>query len=116
MDSEKFAKVVQGIIEALKPLTQIDQPRNLGIIGDDVREVIENQFKNAAQIVELSHQPTLTQTQVSKLFNIKNRTLEMWRYHNKGPRYFKDGRIILYHQKDVQKYLETGLVRTSDQN
>ncbi len=82
----------------------------------EILQAIERKFDHAAQVVELTHKPTLTTKEVARLYGLHPDTLTKWRHFKKGPRYFKDGRIILYHQKDVQQYLETGLVRTSDQS
>lgn len=37
-------------------------------------------------------------------------TLVDWRFHRKGPRYAKVGRLIRYREQDLAEYLQAGLV------
>lgn len=52
----------------------------------------------------------LNERQVSASFNIAVKTLQNWRYTNRGPAYQRAGRKILYCRGDVSKWLARGRV------
>jgi len=52
--------------------------------------------------------PTLyTQQQLSEMLQIPERTLEDWRYRNKGPKYIMLGRRVRYTEQAVAEYIES---------
>ena len=63
----------------------------------------------------LRYKESLTPAEVEKLYGYSEATLQNWRYHKVGPRYFKQGRIVLYRQRDLRDFQERGLVKTRDQ-
>ena len=48
--------------------------------------------------------PYLTQTELARLWKIKPRTLEGWRFRNVGPKYYRFGRSIRYHLDDIEEF------------
>lgn len=48
----------------------------------------------------------VSDTQLEKLYSIKKRTWEQWRFRGKGPRYCKVGRLVRYDLRDVEAWLE----------
>ena len=44
-----------------------------------------------------------------------NQTLAKWRFEGRGPKYFKAGSKVLYRGRDLNLWIESQLVATSDQ-
>lgn len=78
----------------------------------DLRESIAALFAPAAELERLRRLESLSEDEVEKLYGIKAKTLANWRSLKKGPPYFKDGGVIRYRQKDLQRYQESRLVKT----
>lgn len=56
----------------------------------------------------------LTPKEVETLFKIKTGTLANWRSQGKGPQYHKIGRTVRYKRNDVEEWIESNLVLTTD--
>ena len=55
----------------------------------------------------LSHLPKLlTETQVSVIFNISINTLRYWRHCGDGPNYIKMGKLVRYHEAELESYVQ----------
>lgn len=48
----------------------------------------------------------LTETQVSTIFNISINTLRYWRHCGDGPNYIKIGKLVRYHQAELESYIQ----------
>lgn len=82
---------------------------------EQIQEAINKTFAQAARVAELHHKFALSTAEAAELYGIAKKTLENWRSEGRGPRFYREGRIILYRRKDLDQYLEGGLVRTADQ-
>lgn len=56
----------------------------------------------------------LNERQVSACFNIAVKTLQNWRYTQRGPAYQRAGRKILYRHGDVAEWLQRSRVEPQD--
>ena len=81
----------------------------------EILQQISERFDKAAILVELRHKESLRPVEVEALYGYSRQTLAHWRVHGKGPRFIKDGKLILYRQKDLQAYQEQFLTKTRDQ-
>jgi predicted DNA-binding transcriptional regulator AlpA len=48
----------------------------------------------------------LTETQVSMLFNVSINTLRYWRHCGDGPNYIKMGKLVRYHEAELESYVQ----------
>jgi predicted DNA-binding transcriptional regulator AlpA len=48
----------------------------------------------------------LTETQVSTIFNISINTLRYWRHCGDGPNYIKLGKLVRYHEAELESYVQ----------
>jgi predicted DNA-binding transcriptional regulator AlpA len=48
----------------------------------------------------------LTETQVSMIFNVSINTLRYWRHCGDGPNYIKLGKLVRYHEAELESYLQ----------
>ena len=48
----------------------------------------------------------LTETQVSMIFNVSVNTLRYWRHCGDGPNYIKIGKLVRYHEAELETYLQ----------
>lgn len=48
----------------------------------------------------------LTERQVSMIFNISINTLRYWRHCGDGPNYIKMGKLVRYHQVELESYIQ----------
>lgn len=48
----------------------------------------------------------LTETQVSMIFNVSINTLRYWRHCGDGPNYIKMGKLVRYHEAELESYLQ----------
>jgi predicted DNA-binding transcriptional regulator AlpA len=48
-----------------------------------------------------------TDHQVARLFGLSVRTVQNWRFVNRGPKYIKIGRTVRYRQEDISAFLAT---------
>ncbi|VBB44914.1 conserved hypothetical protein [uncultured Desulfatiglans sp.] len=49
-----------------------------------------------------------------RFLGIKKGTLANWRYHGRGPAYYKVGRRVFYAEKDLNNWLKATRVLTAD--
>ena len=54
----------------------------------------------------------LTPQELSDMLKIPTGTLSQWRFHGRGPRYFKDRKTIRYDVADVQEWIDRNKVKT----
>lgn len=80
------------------------------VIGAEAKEA----FLKIAHMTVLNERPVLRPGEVAELFGISVRTLENWRGQGRGPRYAKEGKIVVYFRRDVEMYLQNRAVRTID--
>jgi len=52
--------------------------------------------------------------EVEKVYGIRVRTLESWRREGKGPRYSKYGKYCLYLIEDLDAFIATNRVKTTN--
>lgn len=48
----------------------------------------------------------LTEIQVSIIFNISVNTLRYWRHCGDGPNYIKMGKLVRYHEAELESYVQ----------
>jgi len=48
----------------------------------------------------------LTETQVSTIFNVSINTLRYWRHCGDGPNYIKMGKLVRYHEAELESYVQ----------
>jgi len=58
----------------------------------------------------------LTTDEAAELRGLKRNTLEHERTTGSGPRYFKQGRIVVYAERDVLEWLVAGARRSTAEN
>lgn len=56
----------------------------------------------------------LSPEEVSDKFGIPKGTLTQWRFHGRGPAYFKLGRQVRYAAEDLEEWLKSCQVQTYD--
>ncbi len=56
----------------------------------------------------------MTPRQVTEIYGIAEGTLANYRYQNKGPRYYKSGRKVLYWTDELESWLRRQPVLTVD--
>ena len=56
----------------------------------------------------------LTERQTAKLLGLAVRTLQLWRYQKRGPRYVKLGGAVRYRLEDLERFIEAGTRETRD--
>lgn len=55
--------------------------------------------------------PLLNQTELARRWRLSSRTLERWRWLNKGPDFVKFGRAVRYRLLDIESYERSQLRR-----
>lgn len=48
----------------------------------------------------------LTTRQAAEALQVKDTTLEQWRWNGKGPQFIKVGRSVRYRESDIEAFLE----------
>ena len=48
----------------------------------------------------------MDQREVAEILCVSSRTLECWRWKDKGPRFIKIGKLVRYRECDIQDYIE----------
>lgn len=48
----------------------------------------------------------LTTKQAAEFLQVKETTLEQWRWNGKGPRFIKLGRCVRYRRTDIETFVE----------
>lgn len=56
----------------------------------------------------------LNTKEAAALYNLAPNTLERWRCQNRGPKYARIGRRVLYDVKDLEAFFAVNSVDTSD--
>jgi DNA-binding transcriptional regulator YiaG len=108
--------MLEFMISALEAVEVNNQPKEQGTqLHDDILKAINQQFGGAREISELKEKYALKTVEVAKLYGISKTVLEQWRSQGRGPRFYREGRLILYRVKDIEDYLDGGIVRTIDQ-
>jgi len=82
-----------------------------GDFGEKLLDRISKLFAPAAEMETLSRKEFLTEKEVEALFSIPVATLQTNRCRNKGARYIKEGRKVLYPKKEIIEYYLSGLVK-----
>ena len=78
---------------------------------DIISETVRNVFAPVAEMEMISKKEFLTEREVETLFSIPVGTLRTERCRNKGPRYIKEGRKVLYPRKEVTDHYLSSLVK-----
>lgn len=52
--------------------------------------------------------------EAAKYIGIKTNTLEGWRSKNKGPKFHRIGRLVIYFKEDLNAFLEVRGIQTLD--
>ena len=55
----------------------------------------------------------LTSAEAASYLGVKMETLNTWRCKNKGPAYYKMGRVINYTRRDLDAYLDLNMRRVA---
>ncbi len=55
----------------------------------------------------------LTTRQAAELLNLKESTLEQWRWQGKGPQFVKLGRCVRYRRADLEAFTEGNIFRSA---
>lgn len=63
---------------------------------------------------QLPPEEFLNTAQAAHILQRSSKTLEFWRILNKGPRYFKQGRVVRYLRSDVFRWGVSQCVETRD--
>lgn len=79
--------------------------------GEKLLNRIAQIFQPAARMEILNRKEFLTEKEVEELFSIPVATLQTNRCRNKGARYIKEGRKVLYPKKELMEYYLSGLVK-----
>ena len=69
-------------------------------------------FSPVAEMEMICKKELLTEKEVAALFSIPVATLRTERCRNRGPRYIKEGRKVLYPKKEVADHYLSSLVKT----
>jgi len=62
--------------------------------------------KSTGNSAKLVLHELLTETQVSRIFNVSINTLRYWRQCGDGPNDIKMGRLVRYHAAELESYLQ----------
>jgi hypothetical protein len=54
------------------------------------------------------------QEAVARYIKVNERTVENWRYQDKGPRFMKQGRVVRYRRSDVDRWVDNNIVKTGE--
>lgn len=79
--------------------------------GEKLLSRIAQLFQPAARMEILNRKEFLTEKEVEELFSIPVATLQTNRCRNKGARYIKEGRKVLYPKKELMEYYMSGLIK-----
>lgn len=52
----------------------------------------------------------LTSREASAFLGLADQTLANWRYLGKGPRFYRVGQLVKYDERDLDAWLEAGVV------
>lgn len=56
----------------------------------------------------------LTEQEVAEVLGVTIKCLQDWRYHRRGPAFVKVGRLPRYRQSDLDSWIQSRTVPTSD--
>ena len=62
----------------------------------------------------MSNSPKLTTEEVAALYKMAPNTFEKWRCKNRGPKYAKMGRRVLYDLADVEAFFAARTIQTAE--
>lgn len=91
-----------------------DIEARLETLEEKILTRLEEKFSRAARMAELNNKKSLTPDEAAELFGYKATTLRNWRHQGRGPKFIRDGRLIIYRPKDIEQYQEMRCVRTRD--
>ena len=94
---------------------EVDTEALARALAKEIGPAIAATFEDAARIETLRRRPYLNSEEVALLYGLNANTLKTWRCIGKGPAFIRDGRVILYDQKDLQEYVAARRVRTGEQ-
>lgn len=116
ISEEPTRKMLEVIVSAIEAVEVNNQPKEQDTqLSEDILTAINQSFEGAKEISELKEKYALKTDEAAKLFGISKTTLESWRSQGRGPRFFREGKFVLYRAKDIEDYLDGGIVRTIDQ-
>ncbi len=116
ISEESTHKMLEVMVSALESIEVNKQPQNQGMqVQEDILNAINQSYEGAREISELKEKYALKTVEVAQLYGMSRTTLDQWRSQGRGPRFFREGRLVLYQVKDIENYLEGGIVRTIDQ-
>lgn len=85
--------------------------------SDKIDKVLERMLLPVIDSIEemecLKRREYLTPEEVEKVYGLNAATLANKRTKGAGPRYIKDGGKVLYHQREIQKYLNAREILTN---
>lgn len=79
MTDQEIMEVIQQKFDQVAKFEEISTKENFVPIDQDLLKCIGKQFTRAAQVVELTHKPTLTTKEVARLYGLHPDTLTKWR-------------------------------------
>ena len=116
ISDELTRRMLAVMVSALEAVEVDKKAKEHGTqLHEDILKAINQSFEKAEKISELKEKYALKTVEVAQLYGMSRTTLEQWRSQGRGPRFFQEGRLILYRTKDIDDYLEEGIVRTIDQ-
>lgn len=83
-----------------------------GEISGAIQAALEKLLAPAMEIEALKRKDFLTEKEVATLYSVSTSTLRAERCRREGPGFIKDGKRILYAQKDVRDYYDRRRVKT----
>ncbi len=61
-------------------------------------------------------QKTVSRTEAAGILGVRVNTLAVWAHAGRGPAYLKIGRTVRYDVTDLERFMQQGRVRTSEQD
>jgi predicted DNA-binding transcriptional regulator AlpA len=62
-----------------------------------------------------TQQKTWTEKEAATYLNMKQKTLQQWRFYGRGPAYLKLGRAVRYLQSDLDNFLSQSRIGGGEQ-
>ena len=116
VSEESTRRMLEVMVSALEAVEVDKKTKEQGTqLHEDILKAINQSFEKAEKISELKEKYALKTVEVAQLYGMSRTTLEQWRSQGRGPRFFQEGRLVLYRAKDIDDYLDGGIVRTIDQ-
>jgi hypothetical protein len=76
-------------------------------------DFLKKEFTPVAGMALLAQKEYLTEHEVELLYSIPVATLRTWRSRRRGPNYIKDGKKVLYPNKELKAYFGDRLIKHS---